>query len=299
MAGTYYAQAREYQPSIGRFNSEDIIGGFILFPDTLNHYIYCWNNSLLYIDNDGEFPTIAIGAGIGALIGGIGSVISDVSKGKEIDWTKAAKNALKGGAAGALIGTGVGAVGALSATGASTVAVNTAIAATAGASYRAGSDIVNSIRSGEMTISSPLRYLTSAASGVMLYHSNRLYPAATKLGLVVQGASDIVAGDLSSLETYAGAGVSTALIAKFAESPSIIQALITGAGTDLTQLLEQIGGVKRYSAIDYIVGPAKNILIGAFAKFLTYKFPNRLVEEDEFTALIDGLLRRIEGVCSE
>ena len=299
VAGTYYAQAREYQPSIGRFNSEDIIGGFILFPDTLNHYIYCWNNSLLYIDNDGEFPTIAIGAGIGALIGGIGSVISDVSKGKEIDWTKAAKNALKGGAAGALIGTGVGAVGALSATGASTVAVNTAIAATAGASYRAGSDIVNSIRSGEMTISSPLRYLTSAASGVMLYHSNRLYPAATKLGLVVQGASDIVAGDLSSLETYAGAGVSTALIAKFAESPSIIQALITGAGTDLTQLLEQIGGVKRYSAIDYIVGPAKNILIGAFAKFLTYKFPNRLVEEDEFTALIDGLLRRIEGVCSE
>ena len=110
----------------------------------------------------------------------------------------------------------------MSTAGASTVAVNTVVAATAGDSYRATADIVNSVGTGELTISSPLRYLTSATSGVMLYHSNRLYPAATKLGLVVQSASDIVAGDLSSLETYAGAGVSTALIARFAESPSII-----------------------------------------------------------------------------
>ena len=102
------------------------------------------------------------------------------------------------------------------------MAVNTVVAATAGDSYRATADIVNSVGTGELTISSPLRYLTSATSGVMLYHSNRLYPAATKLGLVVQSASDIVAGDLSSLQTYAAAGVSTALIARFAESPSII-----------------------------------------------------------------------------
>ena len=63
---------------------------------------------MLYIDNDGEFPTIAIGALIGGAVGGIGSIISDVAKGKKINWGKAGKNALKGAAAGAVIGTGVG-----------------------------------------------------------------------------------------------------------------------------------------------------------------------------------------------
>ncbi len=38
------------------------------------------------MDNDGEFPTIAIGALIGGVVGGIGSIISDVAKGKKINW---------------------------------------------------------------------------------------------------------------------------------------------------------------------------------------------------------------------
>ena len=37
---------------------------------------------------------------------------------------------------------------------------------TAGASYRAGSDIITSIKNREMTISSPNRYLTSAIRGL-------------------------------------------------------------------------------------------------------------------------------------
>ena len=108
VAGTYYAQAREYQADAGRFSSQDIIGGFSENPETLNRYSYCWNNSLLYIDNDGEFPTIAIGAIVGGLVGGAGSIITDIVSGEKIDWKRAGKNAFKGAVTGALVGSGVG-----------------------------------------------------------------------------------------------------------------------------------------------------------------------------------------------
>ena len=145
VAGTYFAQAREYEPQIGRFQSVDLMKGFPVYPLSLNEYIYCWDNPGIYVDNNGELPAIVIGAGIGAAVGGVGSIISDVSKGKKIDWKKAGKNALKGGAAGAIIGSGVGVVGTLSSAGASSVAINSVAAATAGASYRAGADIVTSV----------------------------------------------------------------------------------------------------------------------------------------------------------
>ena len=112
VAGTYYAQAREYQPSIGRFNSEDIIGGFILFPDTLNHYIYCWNNSLLYIDNDGEFPTIAIGA----IVSGGFELGKQFITG-EMNFKSVAIETVKGAAKGEIAGTGIGLIGAAGANG--------------------------------------------------------------------------------------------------------------------------------------------------------------------------------------
>ena len=247
VAGTYYAQAREYRAERGRFNSQDIIGGFILFPDTLNRYAYCWNAPIDYVDNDGEFPTIAIGALIGGVVGGIGSIISDVAKGKKINWGKAGKNALKGAAAGAVIGTGVGAVGALSTAGASTVAVNTAVAATAGASYRA--------------------------------------------------AADIVAGDMSSMETYAGNSLSTAFTGKLAKAPSLRRVAITILGVGGTQALEQIGGIEEHTVSDYMSGMTKNIMISAAARFLSYILPDKWVQEDEFTPILDGLIRRIEEAC--
>lgn len=112
VAGTYYAQAREYQPSIGRFNSEDIIGGFILFLDTLNHYIYCWNNSLLYIDNDGEFPTIAIGA----IVSGGFELGKQFITG-EMNFKSVAIETVKGAAKGEIAGTGIGLIGAAGANG--------------------------------------------------------------------------------------------------------------------------------------------------------------------------------------
>ena len=56
VAGSYFAQARQYDPTIGRFVSEDIVGGFTHSPFTLNAYTYCWNDPMNLVDLDGLFP---------------------------------------------------------------------------------------------------------------------------------------------------------------------------------------------------------------------------------------------------
>lgn len=53
---TYFSQAREYDPSTGRFVARDIILGYTCAPFTLNQYTYCYNNSLLYVDKNGKNP---------------------------------------------------------------------------------------------------------------------------------------------------------------------------------------------------------------------------------------------------
>ena len=52
-----YAQAREYLPETGRFTGEDLIGGFMEDPVTINRYGYCWENPLRFVDLDGMAPT--------------------------------------------------------------------------------------------------------------------------------------------------------------------------------------------------------------------------------------------------
>ena len=64
----YFAQARRYDSRTGRFVSEDLIKGFPEMPFTLNPYIYCWDRPEDFEDNDGEWPTVVIGA----LVGGNG-----------------------------------------------------------------------------------------------------------------------------------------------------------------------------------------------------------------------------------
>ena len=56
IAGTYYAQAREYRPELGRFVAVDIIKGFTTAPYTLNEYGYCWNNPKKFVDLNGRLP---------------------------------------------------------------------------------------------------------------------------------------------------------------------------------------------------------------------------------------------------
>ena len=59
VADTYFAQAREYIPSVGRFGGEDWIKGNIEKPFSLNQYGYCWGNPIGLVDRDGKAPEMA------------------------------------------------------------------------------------------------------------------------------------------------------------------------------------------------------------------------------------------------
>ena len=54
VADTYFAQAREYMPGVGRFAGEDWIKGSIEQPFSLNQYGYCFGNPLALIDYNGK-----------------------------------------------------------------------------------------------------------------------------------------------------------------------------------------------------------------------------------------------------
>jgi RHS repeat-associated protein len=52
--GTYYLRARYYDPTIGRFITEDSYSGKAEDPLSLNLYTYCGNNPVMYIDPTGH-----------------------------------------------------------------------------------------------------------------------------------------------------------------------------------------------------------------------------------------------------
>ena len=113
VADTYFAQAREYMPGVGRFAGEDWIKGSIEQPFSLNQYGYCFGNPEKFVDLDGKVPTIAIGAGIGAVFGFIGGVSSEIigilsGNQKNINWNNVIVDTTSGLAVGAIAGTGVG-----------------------------------------------------------------------------------------------------------------------------------------------------------------------------------------------
>ena len=56
VADTYFAQAREYMPGVGRFAGEDWIKGSIEQPFSLNQYGYCLGNPFGLVDYDGKKP---------------------------------------------------------------------------------------------------------------------------------------------------------------------------------------------------------------------------------------------------
>ena len=56
VAGTWYAQAREYDAQHGRFVAQDVVKGVVTHPFTLNAYTYCWNQPLDLVDLDGLAP---------------------------------------------------------------------------------------------------------------------------------------------------------------------------------------------------------------------------------------------------
>ncbi len=56
--GLMYAQARYYMPEVGRFISEDAYKGTVAEPQSLNWYVYCRNNPILYIDPSGNVTIV-------------------------------------------------------------------------------------------------------------------------------------------------------------------------------------------------------------------------------------------------
>ena len=52
--GTYYLRARDYDPGVGRFTTEDRCRGNMSDPLSLNLYTYCKNNPIKYIDPSGN-----------------------------------------------------------------------------------------------------------------------------------------------------------------------------------------------------------------------------------------------------
>ena len=118
IAGTYFAQAREYKESYGRFNSRDYIKGTFTEPISFNEYVYCYNNSFSYIDLNGLWITAVIGGAVGGIFGGISQVVTDIVTGEKPSFKKTISAMVGGIVGGAMAGTGVGAAYAGAASGA-------------------------------------------------------------------------------------------------------------------------------------------------------------------------------------
>lgn len=127
MAGTYFAQAREYKREAGRFISEDLIAGFADMPFSMNRYGYCFNNGMVLMDLDGAWPSWndvkngikEVGQAVGKTTRGM------IEEAKNADWKKIGRTALNivetvGAVAAGVIA--VGTVGAIVGTGAAIVA---------------------------------------------------------------------------------------------------------------------------------------------------------------------------------
>ncbi len=91
--GLYYMRARYYDPTLGRFLSEDPLG---FGGGDVNLYVYVNNNPVMLIDPSGEWIVQAIGGGIGAIAGGYSAYKSGG------DWKDIARSAAIGGVAGVL-----------------------------------------------------------------------------------------------------------------------------------------------------------------------------------------------------
>ncbi len=107
VAGTYYAQAREYHPGLARFVERDIVKGFTEYPFSLNNYSYCYNSPLILVDNNGLFAHLVVGAIVGAIGGGVTQLVSDVFSGKTSSFSTYI-GAITGGAAGGAVLAGTG-----------------------------------------------------------------------------------------------------------------------------------------------------------------------------------------------
>jgi len=114
--GLYYFAARYYDPSVGRFITEDpywnasSLGrgndreqseSIAAMMQATNLYVYCGNNPLILVDPSGEIFMVATGL-VGAVAGGIAGAIYSLraNDGRGVSWRHVATGAAIGGAIG-------------------------------------------------------------------------------------------------------------------------------------------------------------------------------------------------------
>ncbi|MCD7744507.1 MAG: DUF6531 domain-containing protein [Lachnospiraceae bacterium] len=107
VAGTWFAQARQYRGETGMFDAMDRFGGDITMPDSLNPYSYCVHDPLNHTDKSAYWFLVddMIAAAIGGAGGFAGQLVSDVMESvtsgqfTHSDW-KTYLSSTTGGAAG-------------------------------------------------------------------------------------------------------------------------------------------------------------------------------------------------------
>lgn len=109
----YYLNSRYYNPEVGRFINSDVMLGQTKDLSSTNMYLYCANNPIMYVDEDGKFWNIAAGFIIGGLISATVSIASQLITTGEVDLVQTGIAFLAGGASGALAATGIGLAGSI------------------------------------------------------------------------------------------------------------------------------------------------------------------------------------------
>lgn len=233
--GLYYINSRYYSPEFGRFISADTTGVLGVSEDLheKNLYAYCDNNPVTRADSSGAAWHIAIGAGVGAVAGLVGQMVSDLTTSLlneriTISNWQTYTGAILGGAGGGATLAATGNIGLFNAvTGAITtgagatlekitiknydkswgeIALNTAI--DGGVSYGLGKlPGVNKYTAGRGNQSAVYRGgLTKLRSGAASRMSSRVIGKGVKSSIVGGGALDIYYG----VKQYAYNGVKKA-----------------------------------------------------------------------------------------
>ena len=114
-SGLIYLRARYYDPTTGRFTSQDPVSGSLENPQSQNGYNYANDNPVNLNDPTGEMPTVVIGAIIGAVAGGVTNGITYATTAQSFSLRDLGANvgggAVSGAITGGCLGSGVGLVG--------------------------------------------------------------------------------------------------------------------------------------------------------------------------------------------
>ena len=160
-------------------------------PDTINHYLYCYNNPTVFVDDNGLWPSLAdIGNGI------------KTAYNKAETWCEDHKEIVQTAVAIGTLTLAVGVTVATFGTGAGALVLAAGVAGTVVGGIEAASNHT-SITTGMA------RGLTNTSMAITSVVMN---PVGAATGFVMQAGSDIMNGKASSIESYTAAMASGALM---------------------------------------------------------------------------------------